>query len=450
MKKSKKWMLGGIGLLVIALLYVAFLIYQITAGSEGLSGKKEEIPSQKGALPPIIKGDSDWLNWRGPGYEGKSQFTGLKTDWKNGLKILWQVNYLCQDQNTASWSSPVVQGNRLIVPGRDEKNDLVFCINSDNGNLIWAVKYESEAGTSHGPGARATPAIDGDRVYTFGRSGDLVCWQLLDGRMLWRKNIKEEGGEEPQWGCSSSPLVLDNKVIVQGGGKALVIAYDKNTGSVLWKSMNGKGGYAAPVTLSADNKAKLIIYHGTGISCLNSTDGQSLWTAKWETDYGVNATTPIISKDIVFNTSGYKKGCQALRISEKGYSVLWENNAIEAQHTDPVLIGDYLYGYSGESSRNSGKFKCIELSTGREMWSTGKIGQGTITYVDGYLICLDIKGNLALVKPDPSGFQLTGEIKNAIGEVKSPAWTVPVIANGKLYLRYLQKLICFDISNNIN
>jgi len=128
--------------------------------------------------------------------------------------------------------------------------------------------------------------------------------------------------------------------------------------------------------------------------------------------------------------------------------VLWKNNALEAQHSDPVLIDDFLYGYSGESSRNSGKFKCVSLSTGKEIWSTEKIGQGTITYADGYLVCLDIKGNLSLVRPDSSAFKLMSEKKNAINEVKSPAWTVPVVANGKLYLRYLQKLICYDISNH--
>lgn len=449
-KRTKKIIVGGIFLITLLLGYIAFRLYKITTGSEDLPGKMEDIPSQSSSLPPLSKGTSDWLNWRGPGYEGKSQFTSIKTNWKDGLKILWQVNYLCQGQNTATWSAPVVQGNRLIVPGRDETNDLVFCINADNGKLIWSGKYTSEAGTSHGPGSRATPAIDGDLVYTFGRSGDLVCWQLMDGKMLWRKNIKDEGAEEPQWGCSSSPLILDNKVIVQGGGKALVVAYDKNTGNVLWKSMKGKGGYAAPIAFSIGNNVQLIIYHGTGISCLNASDGKELWTVPWETNYGVNATTPIVSKDILFNSSAYKMGCQALRISEKGYSVLWKNKALEAQHTDPVLIDNYLYGYSGESSRNSGQFKCVELSTGKEMWSTGEIGQGTATYVDGYLICLDIKGNLALVKPDPSGFQLVGNVNAAIGDVKSPAWTVPIVANGKLYLRYLQKLICYDISNSTN
>ena len=116
-----------------------------------------------------------------------------------------------------------------------------------------------------------------------------------------------------------------------------------------------------------------------------------------------------------------------------------------AQHTDPVLINGYIYGYSGESSRNNGQFKCIELASGKEMWSAGEIGQGTITYVDCHLICLDIKGNLFLVKPEPSGFLKVGEIKKAIGDVKNPAWTVPVVANGKLYLRYLQQLVCYKL-----
>ena len=118
---------------------------------------------------------------------------------------------------------------------------------------------------------------------------------------------------------------------------------------------------------------------------------------------------------------------------------------MEAQHSDPVLIDGYLYGYSGESSRNDGLFKCIELETGKQMWSTDEIGQGTTTFADGHLICQDIKGNLFLVKPTPSTFVKVGELKSAIEDVKNPAWTVPVIANGKLYLRYLQQLKCYSL-----
>ena len=445
MKRSTKIILVVVAILVAAGAYMAYMIYQSVMVSEPLSGKLEKIPSSSESIPPVTTGDADWTHWRGANFEGKSATIGIQTDWSDGLNKLWSVNYLCQDKGTAAWSSPVIQGNRLVVPGRDEKNDLVFCINTETGDLIWKGSYEAEASSSHGPGARATPFISDGKVYTFGRSGDLVCWQLEDGKMMWRKNVKDEGGVEPQWGFSTTPLVLDNKVIVQGGGKALVLAYDKMTGDVIWKSMEGDAGYAAAIPMTIDNEVKLLIYHASGLSCLNASDGKSLWTVPWPTDYGVNATTPIISNDIVFHSSGYEMGCQAIKVTGNGYDVLWKSNLLEAQHSDPILIEGYLYGYSGESSRNTGQFKCIELATGKEMWSTGEVGQGTATFADGHIICLDIKGNLFLVKPDPSQFIKAGEIKQAVKDVKNPAWTVPVIANGKLYLRYLQQLVCYSL-----
>ena len=118
-------------------------------------------------------------------------------------------------------------------------------------------------------------------------------------------------------------------------------------------------------------------------------------------------------------------GCEALKVTQHGYTVLWKSNVMEAQHSDPILIDGYIYGYSGESSRNNGQFKCIELSSGKEMWSTNEIGQGTTTYVDGHLICLDIKGNLFLIKPDPSAFVKIGEIKSALEDVKKPGMDSP-------------------------
>ena len=447
MKRSVKVILAIVPIVLVAGAYFGYQIYQMVAGSEPLSGKQDDIPSPMATLPPVTTGMADWTNWRGASFEGKNASTGIQTDWSNGLQAMWQVNYLCQNKATASWAAPVVQGNRLIVPGRDEKNDLVFCINADTGELIWMGSYEAEAATSHGPGSRATPFINENRVYTYGRSGDLVCWQLEDGKQLWRKNVKDDGGVEPSWGFSTTPLVLANMVIVQGGGTALVMAYDKLSGNLLWKSMEGNAGYAAAITMNMDNEVKLLVYHGTGLTCLNPADGKPLWNVPWPTKYGVNATTPIVSNDIIFHTSGYKMGSQALLVTNSGYSVLWKNNFMEAQHSDPVLIDGYIYGYSGESSRNNGHFKCIELSTGKEMWNTNAIGQGTTTFVDGHLICQDIKGNIFLVNPNPTGFVKVGEIRSAIKDVKNPAWTVPVVANGKLYLRYMQQLVCYKIGS---
>ena len=445
MKRSVKIILIVVIIVLIALAYFGYQIYQSVLGSEPISGKQEGIPSPVSPTPPVTTGIADWTNWRGPRFEGKSATKGIQTDWSKGLKRLWRVNYLCQNNGTASWAAPVIQGNRLIVPGRDEKNDLVFCINADTGELIWMGSYQAEAGSSHGPGSRATAFINEGRVYTFGRSGDLVCWQLEDGKMLWHKNVKDAGGAEPTWGFSTTPLVLDDKVIIQGGGSALVIAYDKLNGNLIWKSMEGEAGYAAAITMNLEDKVQLLIYHGTGLSALNPSDGKVLWTAPWATEYAVNATTPIVSGNIIFHSSGYKMGCEALQVTQDGYTVLWKNNLMEAQHSDPILIGGYIYGYSGESSRNNGQFKCIELASGKEMWSTNQIGQGTTTFVDGHLICQDIKGNIFLVKPDPTAFVKIGEIKPAIDDVKNPVWTVPVVANGKLYLRYMQQLVCYKL-----
>lgn len=445
MKRSVKIILVVVAIVLIIVVYAGYQAYKISMGSEPLAGKQESIPAKMAAVPAITKGNADWPNWRGVNFDGKSATKGIKTDWSNGLKKLWRISYLCQDQSTASWSAPVIQGNRLIVPGRDEKNDLVFCINADTGELIWQGSYLAEAESSHGPGSRATPFINEDKVYTFGRSGDLVCWQLEDGKLLWRKNVKDAGGVAPTWGYSTTPLVFDNKVIVQGGGKALVIAYDKATGEIIWKSMEGEAGYAATINMNIENEANLLVYHGKGLSCLNPIDGKVLWTAPWPTEYDVNATTPLVYNDIVFHTSGYKMGGEALKVTRKGFSVLWKGKVMGAQHSDPILIDGYIYGYSGESLRNVGEFKCLELLTGKEMWSTNLIGQGTTTFADGHLICQDLKGNLFLLNPDPSGFNKIGEIKSAISDVKNPAWTVPVIANGKLYLRYLQQLICYKL-----
>jgi outer membrane protein assembly factor BamB len=442
MKRTWKIILSVLAVLLLLVAIFAYYGYKSIYKSEKIGGIHEMIPSKSAAITEIAKGQHDWPNWRGEYYNGKSSLTGIKTDWSEGLEKLWEVNFLCQGQATAAWSAPVIVGNRLVIPGRDENNDLVFCINTENGELIWQGSYEAEAGTAHGPGPRATPFIDSNYVYTFGRSGDLVCWQLTDGKLVWRNNVSDFGGEEPSHGHSSSPLVYDDMVIVQGGGDALVLAFDKFSGDLIWKSSHGLAGFSALSVFGEKENTSLLVYHGNGLSCVEFESGQELWQVPWE--FEMNATTPAVQDNKVFITS-FTMGGQAIEISNNSYNVLWENDAIAAHHSDPVIIDGFIYGYSGFSGRNKGDFKCVELQTGKEMWSTREIGQGTTTYVDGHLICMDVKGNLFLVKPDPSAFVKIGELENALKEVKYQAWTVPVVANGKLYLRYLQTLVCYNL-----
>jgi outer membrane protein assembly factor BamB len=121
--------------------------------------------------------------------------TGVIKDWSSGLKQIWEVDYLCQGKASAAWSAPVVQGDRLIVCGRDEGNDLIFCLKAVDGNLLWRNHYAAKVPGNHGTGMRATPYIDENRIYTFGRGGDLVCWDLNEGKIVWHKNVRDEGGQ---------------------------------------------------------------------------------------------------------------------------------------------------------------------------------------------------------------------------------------------------------------
>ncbi len=445
----KKRILIILAVLVVALLTIGgFYGYQMYRkyglGEVTLKTGEATLPEAAAKLPPLDRGESDWPAWRGPGMDGKSNLDGLDTDWSKGLEKKWEVDYLCQGEESVVYSGPVIQGNRLVVMGRDLDRDLVFCLHSETGELLWHTSYDAPTDPKFGTGSRATPFIDGDRVYTFGRAGDLACWDLFDGTLSWKRNVMDEGGSLPNWGHSSSPLVLGRQVIVQGGGEARLISYDKRSGEVLWKSPGGEAGYAATVPFTMDSVSWLLHFHGTGLAMVDTAGGRVLWDTPWETEYAVNAATPIVRHDTVFITSGYRMGSECLKISTTGAEVIWKNDVASSQVSDLVLLGDHLFGYTANAN-NSGPFKCITFANGEERWSTKKIGGGSLVYADGHLICFDVKGNLHLLKADPDAFLKTGEITNAMPDVSDEAWTPPAIANGKLYLRYMNRLVCYAL-----
>ena len=450
MKKWQKWLLGIVGALAMLLAVAAarwWPTIAILKGTEGLSGSQKAAPREGAAtLPPLTQGEADWVCWRGAKDDGRSTVTGIRTDWSGGLKRLWEVDFLCQGSDAAAWSAPVVRGNRLVVCGRDQDKDMIFCLGPADGRLLWQASYAAKAKASHGAGPRATPYIDGDRVYTFGRNGALACWGLLDGRGLWRRNVHDAGGKEPRWGHSSSPLVVGKLVIVQGGRAAQVIAYDKLTGDVAWKCSGDRPGYAALTTMALGDTLAILAFHGKGLAALAADSGAKLWDTPWPTPFEVNATTPVVAGDTVFITSGYGTGGALLRASKTDAKTVWSNDAIASHHSDPYIIDGFLYGYSGQSFQNRGDFKCVDLQTGDETWATDEVGWGTCVLVDGHLLCCDILGNLFLVKPRPDAFTKVAEWPDALGKTRGPVWTIPVIANGRLYLRFKQRLVCYELA----
>ncbi|MFC1840485.1 PQQ-binding-like beta-propeller repeat protein [Thermodesulfobacteriota bacterium] len=399
-------------------------------------------------IEPMTKGDADWICWRGINGDGRSSVSGIKTDWSDGLEKKWEINYLCQGKESATWSAPVVQGNRLVVCGRDDVNDIVFCLNPEDGGLIWKQAYTAKtARTNYGAGPRATPWIDDDRVYTFGRGGDLVCWNLLNGKKIWHKNVNNEGGEERGAGHSSSPLVTDSLVIVNGGGTARTIAFDKVNGDLVWKTGSGHAGYAAISRMEIEGEPVVLSFHASGLAAITLRDGKLLWDVEWKANYHEKATTPVIKDNLVFINCGSIKnrGGEVLKVSKSGAEVVWESKVFGSLHSDPFIIDGHIYGYSGDSDQNRGYFKCVELETGVEKWSSKEVGWGTCVGVEDYLFCCDVKGSLFLIKPDPEKFVKIASIPKIWGRIKGGTFTIPVLANGKLYLRFRQSLMCFNI-----
>jgi hypothetical protein len=267
----------------------------------------------------------------------------------------------------------------------------------------------------------------------------------LNGEKIWHKNVRDAGGEEPTWGLSSSPLVTGSLVIVSGGGAARTIAYDKMTGEIMWKAGQGHAGYAAITMMEIDGEPVVLSFHGKGLAAITLNDGKILWDIEWQTNYDVNATTPVVKDNLVFITSGYKTGSELLRVTKSGAEIVWKNRDFASHHSDPFIIGNYIYGYSGDSMQNKGFFKCLELETGAEKWSTKEMGWGTCIAVEDYLLCKDVKGSLYLMRPDPEKFIKVTGMNKVWGKVSGATWTKPILANGRLYLRFKQGLMCLDI-----
>lgn len=432
--------------LVLGAVYATRTVNRLANGQDDTAAFHEEIP--QASAPGTVSLDDqsgEWPCWRGPSRDGKSPETGITTDWTNGLPLLWQIGFLAQGANAYSHAAPVVSGGRLIVMGRDPDHDIAFCLSTQDGSLLWSHLLANQAKGNFGRGARATPCIHDGKVYTFGRSGTLACLDLETGDLVWRLEVSTYHGEAPSWGHASSPLVANGLVYIQGGGDCRALAVDAQTGKLVWKSGTGTAGYAAPSLLtSPDGPGSVLMFHAGGLTAHHPTDGSEQWFAPWTTSYDVNATTPIITKHGIVISSGYGTGGQLIK-PDGSAAPVWTSKTYTAHHTDPIVIGDTLYGYSGRSDRNKGDLVCIDLPTGQEHWRTKDVGFGTLTYIDGYLICLDIKGNLFLVRPTAKTFNLTSSFPGAIPKAKQPCWTVPVIANGRLFLRYRQQLLCYQL-----
>ena len=373
----------------------------------------------------------DWPAWRGPDRTGISAETGWRTDWAaNPPKTLWTAKV------GEGFSAVSVSKGRLYTMGNSSDTDTVWCLDAATGEVVWKHSYPCKPHDYKGP--RCTPTVDGDAVYTLSNRGNLLRLDAAKGAVTWEVDVgKAVGAKPPQWGFACSPLVLGARLIIDVGP---LVALNKADGKVVWKSGSDEAGYASPIALDVGGKTLLASFNGYGPVVAAAADGKVLGRHRWETSYGVNATTPIIDGNTLFISSGYNRGAALFEVSESGLKVLWENKHMRNHANNCVLWKGFLYGFDGQV--NEGRLTCIDLKTGDKKWSESSLRAGGLMMADGKLLLMNSKGEAAVVEASPDGFKELGRIAVLTGT----CWTQPILAGGLLYCRnHPGDLVCLDL-----
>jgi outer membrane protein assembly factor BamB len=391
----------------------------------------------------------DWPQWRGANRDGKSAETGLLKQWPAaGPKLDWKANGLGK-----GYGSVAVKGDRIYAIGDLPDANYLMALNADGGKILWSTKV-GKAGKC-GPsgwefaGPRCTPTVDAGLVYAVDQWGEFVCVNATDGKEQWRKNyLKDLGAEKPpEWGYSESPLVDgDQVVLTPGGPKGAMVALNKKTGAVIWRSRDftDPAHYSSIVIADINGTRQYVQLTASSLVGIAPRDGAVLWRAPRKGNVAV-IPTPIVAGNEIYVTSGYGVGCQLFRVTKSGdrFSAeqVYANHAMVNHHGGVVEVDGHIYGYS-----DSKGLTCQVFKSGEVRWAEKeKIKKGCVSYADGLLYCREEdSGAMVLVEASSTEYREKGRF---IQPDRAPekAWAHPTIANGKLYLRDQDLLLCYDL-----
>jgi outer membrane protein assembly factor BamB len=392
---------------------------------------------------------TDWPQWRGPQRDGVSPETGLLKEWpKEGPKLLWQIK-----EAGSGYSTPSVVGDRLYVLGSEGmENEFVQALGVKDGQRVWSTRL-GKVGPNQGPqypSTRSTPTVDGELLYALGSDGDLACLDSAAGKARWQKNLRTEfGGKPGNWAYSESPLI-DGETLVctPGGSEATLVALNKKTGEVIWKSSVPGGeqaAYASVIVVEAGGVKQYVQFLQKGLVGVEAKTGKFLWRFdKTAQGSPANIPTPVARDGYIYSASGRAGGGLIKLIAKDG--------AFEAEQVyltpklptaigGAVLLGNYLYGTAGPT------LVCAEFTTGNVKWSERSVAPGSLCSADGRLYIHGENGEVALVEATPDGYREKGRFSppDQPSRGNSKAWAYPVVANGRLYVRDLEMLWCYDV-----
>jgi outer membrane protein assembly factor BamB len=417
----------------------------------------------------------DWPEIRGRGRLGVWNETGIVEKFPaEGLKVLWRTPI------KAGFAGPAVAGGRVFVTDYAETKrprgiERAMALDEKTGKVLWTHEWEVDyRGISYGIGPRATPTVDGDRVYFAGADGKLFCLNAATGAVAWKTDFVADFGADRakwgwDWGFSSAPLVDGPRLIALVGGRpdAKVVAFDKLTGKEVWRALSSESelGVAQPIIITAGGTRQLIIWYPGAVVSLDPATGKVYWEQAYKVGASMTVATPIHTGSLLFFTNFYD-GPLMLALDEQkpAATVLWKGKSDNEIQTDglhattatPVIIGDYIYGIC-----SYGQFRCLRAKTGERIWETQALTKERSRWVSGQIVrhgdrlfINNDRGDLVIVKPGPGGYE---EISRTFllkptsppgnrREMVSVNWSHPAYANRNIYARNDEEIIAASLA----
>ena len=403
---------------------------------------------------------ADWTQYRGPNHDGSSA-EKIATTWPaDGPRQVWKVPM------TDGFSSITTGGGKAFtLVGRmvdSAKQEVCLALDANTGKELWAValgiaKYEGGGDNGApdnkgGDGPRSTPAYDDGRVYTLSSRMVLECLDADSGKVIWSHDfVKEYEGRNIGWKSAASPVIDGDLIFAAGGGPGQsLMAFDKKDGHVVWKGQDEKMTHSSPTVAKILGVRQVIFFTQSGLVSLAVKTGARLWHYPFHYSTST-AMTPVVSGDIVYCSAGYGVGAGACKVTKtaNGFAAtqLWfEPASVLNNHwSTPVCKDGYLYGLFGFKEFARAPLKCIQIATGKEMWSKPGFGPGGCTLVDGHVLVLSDAGDLILVKATPTGYSETARTHVVAGK----CWSTPSVSNGKIFARSTKEGVCVDVSPEV-
>ncbi len=417
----------------------------------------------------------DWQGFLGPEQNGKSQEKINITPWdKTGPPVLWTKEI------GTSYGSPNVANGKVYIFTRHGDMARLSCLESQTGNELWRFEYPTDYEDMYGynNGPRSCPIVDNDRVYIFGAEGMLHCVNAKNGKRIWKVDtVQQFNVVDNFFGAASAPAVEGDLLIVQIGGSppgtpkdiweskgkpkpngSGIVAFNKFTSEVIYQIADELTSYASPIFANIKGRRWGFAFMRGGLIGFEPKSGKIDFHYPWRDNQveSVNASSPVIADDLVFISESYGIGSSVLQVQPGGYKVVWKdrpnsrNRAMEMHWHTPIHHEGYIYGCSGRHSGGA-EFRCVELKTGKIMWRSRVNERASLLWINDYFIYLGEYGRLMLLKCTPDNLEVISQSvptdKNGKQLINYPAWAAPVLADGRLYVRGKDRLICFSLDS---